>query len=79
MTLLKGRRPTIEAAHDWIESEARRLGLRVVRVVGHRAPDGGVEFSAALGNGAECRGASAPGAVPIPTLGAGCEVGGGGP
>jgi hypothetical protein len=46
--IIKGRRPTIEAAADHIHAEASRLGLRVVRIVGHRAPTGDVEFMAVL-------------------------------
>jgi hypothetical protein len=46
--ILKGRRPTIEAAADHVHAEASRLGLRVVRIVGHRAPDGTTEFMAVL-------------------------------
>jgi hypothetical protein len=48
MTILKGRRPSIEAAADHVNAEATRLGLRVVRIVGHRAPDGQTEFLAVL-------------------------------
>jgi hypothetical protein len=48
MTIIKGRRPTIELVVDHVRDEATRLGMRVERIVGHRAPDGMCEFMAVL-------------------------------